>query len=65
MYQYQQLTPDSHKLTSCLPQPVCQSTSTDFNDLSRVLVNGSHYDGNATAWDWIGEYRSACDGHEN
>lgn len=28
---------------------------TDFNDLSRVLMNGTKYDGNATAYDWVGE----------
>jgi hypothetical protein len=27
---------------------------TDFNDMSRVLMNGTKYDGNATAWDWVG-----------
>lgn len=27
---------------------------TDFNDFSRVLLNGTKYDGNATAYDWVG-----------
>lgn len=45
---------DSYQLTSCKPEPVCQHLSTDFNDLSRVLMNGTKYDGNATAYDWVG-----------
>lgn len=52
-----QLTPVSYKPDSCLPRPLCQSFTTDFNDLSRVLVlnNFNEYDGNADTWDWIGK----------
>ncbi|WVQ94131.1 hypothetical protein IAU59_001209 [Kwoniella sp. CBS 9459] len=43
----------SNKPTSCRPNPICQSGETDFNDLSRVQLNATKYDGNATAYDWV------------
>ncbi|BEI83795.1 hypothetical protein CcaverHIS002_0403990 [Cutaneotrichosporon cavernicola] len=43
----------SYQLTSCKPEPVCRDLVTDFTDLSRVMMNGTKYDGNATAWDWV------------
>ncbi|WVQ82814.1 hypothetical protein IAT38_004946 [Cryptococcus sp. DSM 104549] len=43
----------SHTLTSCRPAPICESHETDFYYLERVQVNGSAYDGNATAYDWV------------
>ncbi|WVF66528.1 hypothetical protein IAT40_001268 [Kwoniella sp. CBS 6097] len=43
----------SNKPTSCRPNPICQSGETNFNDLSRVQLNGTKYDGNATAYDWV------------
>lgn len=47
---------DSHEIISCRPDPICTSFKTDFNDLSRVQQNASLYDGNATAYDWVGTY---------
>nr|ODN85717.1 hypothetical protein L203_04591 [Cryptococcus depauperatus CBS 7841] len=43
----------SHQLTSCRANPICMSQETDFTDLSRVQMNGSAYNGNATAYDWV------------
>ena len=46
---------DSYKLTSCMPDPMCVSHTTDFTNLSQVKVqnNGTKYNGNATANDWV------------
>lgn len=57
--QRQQLTPDSYQTTSCLPDPLCKSGTYDFNDLSRVLLNATQYNGNASMWDWVGEWQCA------
>ncbi|WOO85671.1 putative glycosidase crf2 [Vanrija pseudolonga] len=43
----------SNQPTSCKPNPVCKSYTTDFNDLSRVLLNATQYNGNASKWDWV------------
>ncbi|KAI0087408.1 concanavalin A-like lectin/glucanase domain-containing protein [Irpex rosettiformis] len=43
----------SRSLTSCSPSPVCEPASHKFPDLTRVAMNASHYDGNATAFDWV------------
>ncbi|TXT04853.1 hypothetical protein VHUM_03936 [Vanrija humicola] len=43
----------SNKPTSCKPNPVCKSSTTDFNDLGRVLLNATQYNGNASKWDWV------------
>ncbi|WWC90229.1 uncharacterized protein L201_005162 [Kwoniella dendrophila CBS 6074] len=43
----------SFKSTSCRPNPICQSQQTYFTDLSKVQMNGTKYDGNATAYDWV------------
>ncbi|KAL1405351.1 putative glycosidase CRH2 [Vanrija albida] len=44
---------NSYETTSCKPNPVCRSSTTDFNDLSRVLLNATQYNGNASKWDWV------------
>ena len=49
------LKPDSYMPESCLPNPICQDTQSTFYNLDRVQVNGSPYNGNATAYDWVGE----------
>jgi len=36
-----------------MPAPICQSATYDLTDTSRILTNGSFYDGNATAHDFI------------
>ncbi|WVQ64265.1 uncharacterized protein L199_002427 [Kwoniella botswanensis] len=43
----------SFQSTSCRPNPICESQETDFTDLSKVQMNGTKYDGNATAYDWV------------
>ncbi|KAI0697054.1 concanavalin A-like lectin/glucanase domain-containing protein [Cytidiella melzeri] len=43
----------SQSLDSCAPSPVCEPTTHTFPDLSRVAMNASDYDGNATAFDWV------------
>ncbi|WRT63183.1 uncharacterized protein IL334_000086 [Kwoniella shivajii] len=43
----------SFKSTSCRPNPICVSQETNFNDLSKVQLNGTKFDGNATAYDWV------------
>ncbi|KAH9941782.1 glycoside hydrolase family 16 protein [Epithele typhae] len=43
----------SKSLTSCMPEPVCQSANLTFTDFSRVLSNATYFDGNATKYDWI------------
>jgi len=43
----------SNTPTSCEPSPLCQSATHTFPDNSRILTNASHYDGNATAHDWV------------
>lgn len=36
---------------------MCESHTNDFAlDLSMVLLNHTEYDGNATKWDWVGEF---------
>ncbi|KAF9788093.1 glycoside hydrolase family 16 protein [Thelephora terrestris] len=42
----------SHSLNSCMPNPVCESAQYVFTDNSRILSNVTHFDGNATEWDW-------------
>ena len=39
-----------------MPNPICQNINSTFYNLDRVQVNGSLYDGNATEYDWVGEY---------
>ncbi|KAI0743192.1 concanavalin A-like lectin/glucanase domain-containing protein [Irpex lacteus] len=43
----------SHSLDSCSPSPVCEPATHKFADLSRIAMNATHYDGNATAFDWV------------
>lgn len=43
----------SHSQTSCEPAPLCQTAKHTFPDNSRILSNVTHYDGNATAYDWV------------
>jgi len=43
----------SNTLDSCLPNPVCKSAVYKFADNSRVQTNASHYDGNATEFDFV------------
>ncbi|KAI9633273.1 concanavalin A-like lectin/glucanase domain-containing protein, partial [Dioszegia hungarica] len=44
----------SNTLTSCRPNPLCQSQSTNFPaDLDRLQLNATKYNGNATAYDWV------------
>jgi hypothetical protein len=43
---------------SCKPNPVCQSGTYSFKDLSRIQTNLTYYDGNATKYDWTGELKS-------
>ncbi|EIN08533.1 glycoside hydrolase family 16 protein [Punctularia strigosozonata HHB-11173 SS5] len=43
----------SNTLDSCLPNPVCKDATYTFPDLSRVFSNGSLFDGNASAYDFI------------
>lgn len=38
---------------SCAPQPLCLPNTYTFENLDRVQVNASKYDGNATAHDWV------------
>ena len=49
------LMPVSYMPESCLPNPICQNSESTFYNLDKVQVNGSLYDGNATAYDWVGE----------
>ncbi|KAM6503356.1 glycoside hydrolase family 16 protein [Amanita muscaria] len=42
----------SNTLTSCRPNPVCQSATHVFSDNSRVLSNATFYNGNASEYDW-------------
>lgn len=49
----------SYELESCQPNPKCQDFTTDFRqDLSRILTNGTEYDGDAEPYDWISESRA-------
>ncbi|THU87755.1 glycoside hydrolase family 16 protein [Dendrothele bispora CBS 962.96] len=43
----------SHDLTSCRPNPICQDATHTFADNSRILSNGTFFDGNATEYDWV------------
>ncbi|KAI0077369.1 glycoside hydrolase family 16 protein [Panus rudis PR-1116 ss-1] len=43
----------SHSLDSCMPEPVCQNAEHKFPDLSRILMNGTYYGGNASSYDWV------------
>jgi len=43
----------SHTLTSCMPEPVCESSNITFNSFDRILMNQSLFDGNASKWDFI------------
>lgn len=42
----------SHSLDSCKPEPVCQNAVHTFPDLSKIVMNTTYYDGNATEYDW-------------
>ncbi|EKM57978.1 glycoside hydrolase family 16 protein [Phanerochaete carnosa HHB-10118-sp] len=35
-----------------MPEPVCQDAIHTFPDLSRIVMNTTYYDGNATEYDW-------------
>jgi len=55
----------SHTPASCEPSPLCQSAVHTFADNSRILTNGSLYDGNATKWDWIVDKGSVLNTNAN
>ncbi|KAI0346405.1 concanavalin A-like lectin/glucanase [Trametopsis cervina] len=42
----------SHSLDSCAPNPVCENSHT-FPDLSRIAMNSTNYNGNASSFDWV------------
>lgn len=42
----------SNSVDSCKPNPVCENSVHTFPDLSRILMNATYYDGNATEYDW-------------
>ncbi|RSH84032.1 hypothetical protein EHS25_005277 [Saitozyma podzolica] len=43
----------SYALTSCKPDPICKSQSSTFYNLNKIWLNGSTYNGNASAYDWV------------
>ncbi|KAF7316108.1 Glycoside hydrolase family 16 protein [Mycena indigotica] len=43
----------SSKLDSCLPNPICKSSFHSFANNDRVQSNSSHWDGNATLYDFV------------
>ncbi|KAF8587806.1 glycoside hydrolase family 16 protein [Ramaria rubella] len=43
----------SHSPTSCEPAPLCKSATYTFGDNSRILLDSSRYNGDATTYDWI------------
>jgi len=43
----------SHSPTACEPEPLCQSSKHTFPDNSRILSNATHYNGNASEYDWV------------
>ncbi|GFZ44497.1 glycosylase [Saitozyma sp. JCM 24511] len=43
----------SYALTSCKPDPICKSQTSTFYNLNKVWLNGSTYNGNASAYDWV------------
>ncbi|EPS95247.1 hypothetical protein FOMPIDRAFT_162459 [Fomitopsis schrenkii] len=43
----------SNALTSCMPEPVCENQNITFQSFDRILMNATHYNGNASAWDFI------------
>lgn len=47
---------DSYSLSSCKPNAVCQSQTTTFTSLDRVQTNATKWNGNVTAYDWVGEW---------
>ena len=42
----------SHKLSSCVPAPVCRSQDYDFTSLDRIIPN-TKYLGDASKADWV------------
>lgn len=46
---------DSFSLDSCKPNALCQSQTTTFTSLNRVQTNASLWNGNVSAYDWVGE----------
>ena len=40
-------------MQSCAPQPLCLPNTYTFENMDRIQVNASKYDGNATAHDWV------------
>jgi hypothetical protein len=55
----------SNKPTSCKPNPVCQSGTYKFNDLSRIQSNATFWDGNATTHDWVVNQGNVLPGSDN
>lgn len=48
----------SFELESCMPNPICRDWSTDFRqNLTRIEMNGTEYDGDVKEYDWISECR--------
>ncbi|KAF8735906.1 hypothetical protein AX14_001284 [Amanita brunnescens Koide BX004] len=43
----------SNTLSSCRPNPVCESATHVFNNNSRILMNATLYNGNASEYDWV------------
>jgi len=43
----------SNTLDSCRPEPICKDANFTFADQSRILTNGTFFDGNSTEYDWL------------
>ncbi|KAH9833191.1 concanavalin A-like lectin/glucanase domain-containing protein [Rhodofomes roseus] len=43
----------SNTLTSCMPEPLCESQNITFSSFDRILMNTTQYNGNASEWDFI------------
>jgi len=43
----------SYSLSSCAPDPVCQSANYTLSDTSRIISNSTHFNGNASQYDWV------------
>ena len=43
----------SYNLEACMPEPVCENLSTQFNNYSSKIINVNSYLGNSSTADWI------------
>ncbi|KIM70545.1 glycoside hydrolase family 16 protein [Scleroderma citrinum Foug A] len=48
----------SHSFDSCKPSPICESFNYTLSDTSRILTNSTHFNGNASKYDWVVEQGS-------